>query len=190
MTPEEAWFRSRHLGNPRYVVSNRAMGIPWFRPAPRPSGEGRGRGRRRCPIPSTPGLREECHYRENADQMRRCCRARHVQQRFLEWSRRRSPKRRQPNLTRGWRVSSRLLLVSGEETRTVHDFVDAHGNPVTLLTGRGSAMTRPTTTLALPFSLLESGAHGESLKLGPAARSTFTTMGYSAGLVLTMSGAP
>jgi hypothetical protein len=71
-----------------------------------------------------------------------------------------------------------LTLVSGEETRTVHDFVDANGNPVTLLTGRGSAITLTNDDTGATLSLPESGAPWRIVNRGPRSTSTFTTMGH------------
>jgi hypothetical protein len=77
-----------------------------------------------------------------------------------------------------------LSLIGGPDTRTVHEFADAHGNPVTLLfTGRGSAITLTNDDTGATLSLPESGAPWRIVDGGPDGTSTFTTMGH---LVLIM----
>jgi hypothetical protein len=75
-----------------------------------------------------------------------------------------------------------LTLIGGEDTRTVHEFVDANGNDVTLLTGRGSAITLTNDDTGATLSLPESGAPWRIVER-PDGTSTFTTMGH---LVLIM----
>jgi hypothetical protein len=69
-----------------------------------------------------------------------------------------------------------LTVDVGRDTRKVHEFVDNNGNPVTLLTGRGSAITLTNIETGATLSLPASGAPSREVKSD--GTSTFTTMGH------------
>ena len=75
-----------------------------------------------------------------------------------------------------------LTLIAGDDTRTVHEFIDHNGNAVTLLTGRGSAITLTNDDTGATLSLPKKGAPWRIVNR-PDGTSTFTTMGH---LVLIM----
>ena len=75
-----------------------------------------------------------------------------------------------------------LTLVGSEDTRTLHELTDADGNAVTLLTGRGSAVTLTNDDTGASLALQANGAPWRIVNR-PDGTSTYTTMGH---LVLIM----